>query len=80
MLESRETDKPLVHQAGGYPVFVQWDFRKPDYLAAYDTVLLRLTSDDFLMWGDVGEANFLIRREDLAKRDFSKVIFWWDCS
>lgn len=80
LLESRETGKTLVHQAGGYPVFVQWDFRKPDKLDDYDTVLLRLTSDDFLMWGDVGEANFLIRSEDLAKRDFSKVIFWWDCS
>lgn len=79
LLENRADDEPLIHHMGGYPVFVQSDFRKPESLADYDTVLLRLTSDDYVQWGDVGEANFLIRSEDLAKRDFSKVIFWWDC-
>lgn len=80
LLEKRADEKPLVHHAGGHPVFVQSDFRQPGHLDDYDTVLLRLTSDDHLQWGDVGEANFLIRSKDLAKRDFSKVIFWWDCS
>lgn len=80
LFETRAANKPLIHHLGGYPVFVQWDFRKPGELDEYDTVLLRLTSDEHLMWGDVGEANFLIRSDDLVKRNFSRVIFWWDCS
>ncbi len=80
LLEVQANGKPLIHHAGGYPVFVQWDFRKPGEFDDYDTVLLRLTSDKCVQWGDVGEANFLIRGEDLAKLDFSRVIFWWDCS
>ena len=31
------------------------------------------------MWGDVGEAVFMIRADDLAARDFSRVAFYWDC-
>ncbi|MEL7189687.1 MAG: DUF1963 domain-containing protein [Pseudomonadota bacterium] len=78
LLEAQATGKPLIHHAGGYPVFVQWDFRKPGEFDDYDTVLLSLTSDEYVQWGDVGEANFLIRSEDLEARDFTKVIFWWD--
>jgi uncharacterized protein YwqG len=29
-------------------------------------------------WGDGGVGNFYIRPEDLARRDFSKVIYYWD--
>ena len=29
-------------------------------------------------WGDGGVANLWIRREDLARRDFSKVMYFWD--
>jgi uncharacterized protein YwqG len=32
------------------------------------------------MFGDVGVANFFITEEDLKKKDFSKVIYNWDCS
>ena len=32
-----------------------------------------------LMWGDSGVANFFITPEDLAKRDFSRVAFVFDC-
>lgn len=71
---------PRAHHVGGYPVFVQTDFREAGYFDDYDTCLLHLTSDDHLQWGDVGEANLLIRSADLARGDFSKVIFWWDCS
>ncbi|MFM7378718.1 MAG: DUF1963 domain-containing protein [Erythrobacter sp.] len=71
---------PLMHHVGGYPVFVQTDFRQAGHYDDYDTCLLRLTSDKHLQWGDVGEANLLIRAQDLAAGDFSRVIFWWDCS
>ncbi|MDY7098523.1 MAG: DUF1963 domain-containing protein [Pseudomonadota bacterium] len=68
------------HHTGGYPAFVQADIREDQRYRDYDHVLLRLTSDDHLMWGDAGECVFMIRSDDLAKGDFSKVIYSWDCS
>lgn len=73
-------EPPLTHHVGGHPVFTQGDFREPDRFGDYDRTLLRLTSDRNLIWGDCGEAVFLIRRHDLLARDFSSVIFYWDCT
>jgi len=67
------------HCIGGYPMFTQPDFRRADYYADYDVLLLGLTSDDAIMWGDVGEAMFIMRQSDLDRRDFSRVVFYWDC-
>ena len=56
-----------------------------DTLAEYDTLLLQIDSDtddnnDFeIIWGDCGVANFFINSEALLKKDFSKVIYNWDC-
>lgn len=72
-------EEPMVHHVGGHPSFTQSDFRSPGHYADYDRTLLRLTSDDHICWGDVGEAVFLIRAADLAARDFSRVAFSWDC-
>lgn len=64
-------------QVGGYPTFTQADVRE-DY--EDELVLLKVDSyDDVIMWGDVGVADFLIRREDLARLDFSHVLYTWDC-
>jgi uncharacterized protein YwqG len=71
--------EPMVHHVGGHPAFTQSDFRRPGHYDDYDRTLLRLTSDDHICWGDVGEAVFLIRAADLATRDFSRVAFSWDC-
>jgi uncharacterized protein YwqG len=71
--------RPAGHRIGGYPSFTQYDFREPGKNDNFDVTLLALTSDDTIMWGDVGEAMFLIRSEDLARRDFSRVAFYWDC-
>ena len=65
----------------GYPYFTQSDPRNDNY---YDTVLLQLDSisdedEDILLWGDVGIGNFFINWEDLKRRDFSKVLYNWDC-
>jgi uncharacterized protein YwqG len=79
-LEAAFTPSWHTHHVGGYPVFSQYDFREPGKHDDYDTCLLHLTSDDHVQWGDVGEANLLIRAQDLAAGDFSRVIFWWDCS
>lgn len=67
------------HCVGGYPMFTQPDFRRPGYYDDYDVLLLGLTSDEAIMWGDVGEAMFLMRQADLDRRDFSRVVFYWDC-
>jgi uncharacterized protein YwqG len=75
-----EDETPLRHHVGGHPVFTQHDFREPGRFDDYDRTLLRLTSDRNLLWGDCGEAVFLVRRRDLLNRDFSSVIFYWDCT
>ncbi|MEO1729445.1 MAG: DUF1963 domain-containing protein [Pseudomonadota bacterium] len=72
-------DAPLEHHTAGYPAFTQSDIREDERYAEYDHVLLRLTSDDYLMWGDVGECVFMIPSADLAKGDFGRVAYSWDC-
>lgn len=68
------------HKLGGYAYFTQWDPRE-DHLVFKDyRLLFQLDSDDEIMWGDVGVANFFIHPDDLAKKDFSKVLYNWDCS
>jgi uncharacterized protein YwqG len=67
-------------ELGGHPVNTQCDFRAPGRYDDYDRTLLRLTSDRNIMWGDRGEAVFMIRRRDLLMRDFSAVIFHRDCT
>ena len=66
------------HKIGGYAYFTQWDPR-----TAEDPMLLLLQIDsdpEFdISWGDMGVGNFFIRQEDLEKKDFSKVMFYWDC-
>lgn len=68
------------HKIGGYAYFTQEDPRKyKDEFKEY-ILLFQMDSDDHIMWGDVGVANFFIHPDDLAKRDFSKVMYNWDCS
>ena len=48
----------------------------------YNTLLLQLDSDlksGILMWGDSGEANFIINEKALEELDFSRVLYNWDC-
>lgn len=73
---------------GGYPGFIQ---RDPRGFARLDSkmvevdaeefeLLLQLDSDfDNVMWGDCGIGNFFIRKADLLKRDFSRVLYDWSC-
>ena len=79
-IEMAEETVPMPHHVGGHPVFTQWDFREPGHYDDYDRVLLRLTSDELLRWGDTGEAAFMIRHTDLVARDFTAVAFYWDCA
>lgn len=71
---------------GGFPFFMQGEPREryPDH-----TILLFQSDsegtcvdgawEDWVSWGDSGVANFFITSEDLEKRDFSKVLYNWDC-
>lgn len=70
-----------VARIGGYSRVEQHDPRQefPDE----DWVLLfsldsEGTGDYAVGWGDGGVGNFYVRPEDLAKRDFSKVMYYWD--
>jgi uncharacterized protein YwqG len=63
------------HKLGGYPYFTQTDPRPGGNLE----LLLQLDSDEEMMWGDAGVANFFISPTDLARADFSHVVYNWDC-
>ena len=72
------------HLIGGYPTFTQGDPRSAD--DDYDVLLFQMDSEmkggdwnDGILWGDCGIANFFISRENLQKRDFTNVLYNWDC-
>lgn len=63
----------------GYPHFTQDDPRYNEAYAKHTICLLQIDSDDDIMWGDMGVANFFIEPEKLKKLDFSNVLYNWDC-
>ena len=69
------------HKIGGYAYFTQYDPRdeKVEYLDM--VLLLQIDSqDNTILWGDVGVGNFFIHPDDLKRKDFSKVLYNWDCT
>ncbi len=65
---------------GGYPTFTQQDPRfYPSGADFGDFTLLTVDTTDGIMWGDSGVAQFFIHEKDLKRRDFSKVVYNWDC-
>ena len=72
------------HKMLGYAFFTQEDPRYDKKYEDYDTLLLQLDSDgydgDIIIWGDVGVANFFMKKKALEEKDFSDVIYNWDCS
>lgn len=79
-LDAEQANRFGLSHVGGHPEFTQSDWREADPYRDVDRVLLNLWSDmDGVMWGDSGQGQFLIRREDLLKRDFSKAFYQWDC-
>lgn len=71
---------------GGYPAFTQLDPRGDnDSLTGYNVALFHMCSvydkenGVDIMWGDEGTGTFLIPRENLRRRDFSKVLYNYDC-
>jgi uncharacterized protein YwqG len=68
------------HKLGGYASFTQSDPRDyQDSHAKEFVLLLQIDSDEQIMWGDMGVGNFFIHPDDLAKKDFSKIFYTWDC-
>lgn len=66
----------------GWPHFTQADPREED--GRYGTLLFQMDSDwteteTYVMWGDAGVGNFFIDPERLKQRDFSDVLYNWDC-
>ena len=79
------------HRIGGYPCFMQDDPRDVgEDLRKYDTLLLQIVShtmpdasgkeEDLIMFGDDGGCQFFIPRDKLRTRDFSDVMYNWDCA
>ncbi len=68
---------------GGYPYFTQSDPRIAKEYSGCDTMLFQLDSEgsgeDEIIWGDCGVGAFFISSEDLKRRDFSRVLYSWDC-
>ena len=83
-IHSRYSSKTRV---GGYPFFMQEDPRGYNDEYARRTIMLFQCDSESggegweneICWGDSGVANFFITPEDLAKRDFSNVLYTWDC-
>lgn len=74
------------HRMLGYPYFTQSDPREEsEYERYYDTLLFQMDTEmtddgfDYILWGDCGVANFFINSEALKNRDFSKILYNWDC-
>ena len=71
---------------GGYPYFTQTDPRADEEYSRHTVLLFQSDSEsggegweNEVCWGDAGVANFFITPEDLVKRDFSHVLYTWDC-
>lgn len=67
------------HKIGGYHDTTQSDVLEGNN--EFDTLLFQLDTDveNDIMWGDSGVGNFFIKKENLLKLDFSKVLYEWNC-
>ena len=71
---------PPALRLGGYPTFTQMDPRGYGVGKELgDFTLLTVDTTDGIMWGDSGVAQFFMHESDLKRRDFSKVVYNWDC-
>lgn len=71
------------HKIGGYPFFTQSDPRTNDKYKNESFILLfqmDTDGDNDIMWGDAGVGNFFIKEQDLREKNFSKILYSWDCS
>ena len=73
--------EPLSTVIGGHPHFTQMDPRYYDDKAKdFTKTLISIPSvQGKIMWGDVGTGSFMIRPEDLRARDFTRILYNYDC-
>lgn len=70
----------------GYPLCLLFTPKKIiNKIENYNTVLLQIHSEikenaERILWSDGGVIQFFINSEALAKRDFSKVLYYWGCA
>ncbi len=78
------------HRIGGYPCFEQFDPRDDEpALQKYDTLLLQIVSHtapdeqgrerELIMFGVLGGCQFFIPADKLRARDFTDILYSWDC-
>ena len=60
----------------GYGSYTQGE---PSFVRGDMIQLLQIDSEKGIMWGDSGLGHFFIMKRDLARKDFSKTKFYWDC-
>ena len=76
------SEKRLAAKMGGYSSPVQRDPRairpSEDWVVLLELQSANLDGAFDMMWGDGGMGVFYIRRDDLERLDFSKVIYYWD--
>ena len=73
--------KSAYHKMLGYAFFTQEDPRYVKKYENYDTLLFQLDSESkYTIWGDLGIANFFIQKKDLEEKNFSNVLYNWDCT
>ena len=73
--------KSPYHKMLGYAFFTQEDPRYVKKYENYDTLLFQLDSESkYTIWGDLGIANFFIQKQDLEEKNFSNVLYNWDCT
>lgn len=79
-LEDFFGEQGFEHKIGGYASFTQDDPRRSD---SRKRLLLQINSDTNpevgLMWGDLGIAGFFIDPVDLKNKNFSQIMYNWDC-
>ena len=69
------------HKMLGYSYFTQEDPRYDEKYKDYDTLLLQIDSEGkYVKWGSVGIGNFFISKKALLEKDFSNVLYNWDCT
>jgi uncharacterized protein YwqG len=68
------------HKIGGFADFTQDDPRYNAKDWENYILLFQMDSEGEICWGDMGVANFFIHPDDLAKKDFSRVAYNWDCT
>ncbi|MBB1284601.1 DUF1963 domain-containing protein [Flavisolibacter sp. BT320] len=68
------------HKMGGYAFFTQDDPRREMTYRDYILLLQIDSQGDHICWGDLGVGNFFIHPDALRQKDFSQVLYNWDCT